>query len=149
MTVNAVELLHKNLVAVIEDGHQLMKLYIDRGHKHGLPMYGAFRMNDAHANDERRSWFQRSNQKKKRPDLLIGSPAPPSASGHADEWNFSWQWDYAQPEVRQWFRGLFDEILTRYDFDGIELDFCRAPLFFKPEWQKLHQGARALSPSEP
>ena len=131
LTVNAVELLHKNLVTVIEDGHDLLKLYIGRGHQHGLGMYAAFRMNDAHVNDERRSWFQRSSQKKKRPDLLIGTPAPTSASGHVDEWNFSWQWDYAQPEVRERFLGLFNETLTRYDFDGIELDFCRAPLFFK------------------
>ena len=132
LTVGAVQLLHQNLVAVIEDGHDLMQIYVKHGHQMGKGMYAAFRMNDAHANDERRSWNQRSKQKQTRPDLLIGSPAPRGVSGHADEWKFSWQWDYAQEEVRQRFLGLFEETLERYDFDGLELDFCRAPLLFKP-----------------
>lgn len=132
LTIGAVQLLHQNLVAVIEDGHDLMQIYVKHGHQMGKGMYAAFRMNDAHANDERRSWNQRSKQKQSRPDLLIGSPAPRGVSGHADEWKFSWQWDYAQEEVRQRFLGLFNETLERYDFDGLELDFCRAPLLFKP-----------------
>ena len=66
-----------------------------------------------------------------RPDLLIGSPSP-YMSKYGDEWNFCWQWDFAEKEVRDRFLGLFDETLTRYDVDGLELDFTRKPPFFKP-----------------
>ena len=131
LTMSAVELLHQNMVAVIEDGHDLLEINIRRGHELGLGMYVSFRMNDAHASDEARCWNQRSGQKKKRPDLLIGSPTSVRVAG-ADQWNFCWQWNYAKAEVRERFLGLFDETLKRYDFDGVELDFCRGPLFFKP-----------------
>ena len=67
-----------------------------------------------------------------RPDLLIGSPAPYQTSGYAEDFNFCWQWDYAQPDVRRRFLGLFDETLTRYDVDGLELDFCRSAPFSNP-----------------
>ena len=33
--------------------------------------------------------------------------------------------------MRARFLGLFDEVLTRNEFDGLELDFCRQPSFFK------------------
>ena len=49
-----------------------------------------------------------------RPDLLIGSPAPGGATGYAEDFNFCWQWDFAQPEVRGRFLGLFDETMARY-----------------------------------
>ncbi|MBI86244.1 MAG: hypothetical protein CMJ81_23860 [Planctomycetaceae bacterium] len=131
LTLRAIERLHRNMVAVIDDGHDLMQIYISRGHAIGLGMYGCFRMNDAHASDEKRSWSLRSHMKKTRPDLLLGSPSPTEVA-RADQWNFCWQWDYAHLEVRERFLGLFDETLTRYDFDGLELDFCRGPDFFKP-----------------
>ena len=33
-------------------------------------------MNDAHACDEARGWYGRSQQKVERPDLLLGAPVP-------------------------------------------------------------------------
>ena len=38
--------------------------------------------------------------------------------------------DFAHAEVRERYRILLEEMLSRYDMDGIELDFCRHPLFF-------------------
>ena len=76
-----------------------------------------------------RGWYGRSQQKTERLDLLLGSPVP--AGVHGADWSFSWRWNYAKVEVRERFLGLFDETLTRYDFDGLELDFSRAPPFFR------------------
>ena len=132
------DLLQKNLAALVEDGHDVFQLYVDRARQSGLGIYASFRMNDAHRNMEHRiADGRRSALMLNRPDLLIGSPAPEGTSGYGKEFNFSWQWDYARPEVRDRFLGLFDETLGRYDVDGLELDFCRAPPFFKP-----HQGFR-------
>ncbi|RKU34480.1 hypothetical protein C6496_20005 [Candidatus Poribacteria bacterium] len=94
-----------------------------------MAVYASFRMNDAHACDEARGWYGRSQQKTERLDLLLGSPVP--AGVHGADWSFSWRWNYAKAEVRERFLGLFDETLTRYDFDGLELDFSRAPPFFR------------------
>ncbi len=130
------DLLQQNLAALVEDGHDVFQLYVDRARRSGLGIFASFRMNDAHRNMEHRiADARRSALMLKRPDLLIASPAPGGATGYAEDFNFCWQWDYAQPEVRGRFLGLFDETLGRYDVDGLELDFCRTSPFFKP-----HQG---------
>ena len=127
---NAHECLYTLFAKVIQDGRDLMQIYIESARKHNMAVYASFRMNDAHACDEARGWYGRSRQKIERPDLLLGAPVP--ASVHGAEWSFSWRWDYAKAEVRARFLGLFDETLTRYDFDGLELDFSRASPFFRP-----------------
>ena len=131
------DLLQQNLAALVEDGHDVFQLYVDRARRSGLGIFASFRMNDAHRNMEHRmADARRSALMLNRPDLLIASPAPGGATGYAEDFNFCWQWDYAQPGVRGRFLGLFDETLGRYDVDGLELDFCRTPPFFKP-----HQGS--------
>ena len=129
------DLLQMSLKAMVDDGHDVFQLYVDRAREVGLGIYAAFRMNDAHCNMEHRmADARRSARKVNRPDLLIGTPRA-GEGGYAEDFGFTWAWDYAQEEVRQRFLGLFDETLTRYEVDGLELDFCRAPPFFKP-----HQG---------
>jgi hypothetical protein len=123
------EFLHWLFARVIEDGHDLMRIYVEAAGRHGMAAYASFRMNDAHACSEDRGWYGRSQQKMERPDLLLGSPVPGGV--HGAEWSFSWRWNYAREEVRNRFLGLFDETLRRYDFDGLELDFSRAPPFFR------------------
>ena len=48
------EYLHKCLEALIEDGCQLMQIYIDACRRHKIAAYASFRMNDAHTSDEAR-----------------------------------------------------------------------------------------------
>ena len=126
---NAHEELFKTILSVIEDGHDLMQIYVDGARAHGLPVIASMRMNDAHTDSEDRMWYGRSTLKIERPDLLLGSAMPEAR--HGAEWTFSWMWDYAQAEVRERFLGIMDETLTRYDFDGLDLDFCRQPPYFR------------------
>ena len=129
MPANAHECLYGLFAKVIQDGHDLMGVYIEGARKQDMAVYASFRMNDAHACDEARGWYGRSRQKMERPDLLLGAPVP--AGVHGADWSFSWRWNYAKAEVRERFLGMFDETLTRYDFDGLELDFSRASPFFR------------------
>ena len=129
--LSRLEQLYNCMDAVIADGRELMQIYIDSCRRHGIAAIASMRMNDAHTSDEAREWQVRSRRKKSRPDLLIGSPTPTRAGG-ADRWNFCWQWDYEQEEVRDRFLGLVDETLERYDFDGVELDWMRGPPYFRP-----------------
>ena len=130
MPANAHECLYRLFAKLLQDGHDLMRIYIEGARKQDMAVYGSFRMNDAHACDEARGWYGRSQQKTERLDLLLGSPVPSGV--HGADWAFSWRWNYAKTEVRERFLGLFDETLTRYYFDGLELDFSRASPFFRP-----------------
>ena len=135
------DLLQMNLRAMVDDGHDVFQLYLDRARRAGMGVFASFRMNDSHCNMEHRmADGRRSALKIRRPDLLIGSPLAVGAGGYAEEFNFSWLWNYAKVEVRRRFLRLFDEVLTRYDVDGLELDFCRGAPFFKP-----HQGIKHIS----
>ena len=122
--------LHDCMEAVIDDGRELMQIYIDACRRRGIAAYCSFRMNDAHTCDERREWQVRGRLKCSRPDLLIGPLV--REGGHGSQWAFSWQWDYAREEVHERLLGLVDDALNRFDFDGIELDWMRQPPFFKP-----------------
>ena len=130
-TISHVENLHRQFAAVIEDGHELMDIYIEGARRRGLAAFASLRMNDARTSDEARCWLERSRFKLDRQHLLIGSPLPSFTPGSSEQWRFSWQWDYAHDEVRQRVRGLIEEVITRCDFDGVELDFCRQPPYFR------------------
>ena len=159
MDMSDVERLHRNMAAIIEDGHDLLKIYIDRARDLKLGILASFRMNDGHTSYEDRGWYGRSALKLKRTDLLLGSPAAYRSAARADEWGFSWQWDYAKAEVRERFLGQFDEVLSRYDFDGLELELLpsaallpeRAGPQARHHDDRLHpqsQGDRQASPAK-
>lgn len=123
------DLLQMNMRAMIDDGHDIYQQYVDSARELGLGIFASFRMNAANANleyrasDGRRSKFVLENQ-----HLLIGAG---ELTGNGRGFNFCWQWNWALKEVRDRFLGRFDEVLTRYDVDGLELDFCRNFPFFK------------------
>ncbi len=51
----------------------------------------------------------------------------------------SWAtYDYAQSKVRDYFLGLIQEACERYDLDGIDLDWLRAPYFFQFGEERRH-----------
>jgi uncharacterized lipoprotein YddW (UPF0748 family) len=41
--------------------------------------------------------------------------------------------NYGLPEVRDKVFRIFQDVCTRYDVDGIEMDFYRHPVYFKPQ----------------
>ena len=51
--------------------------------------------------------------------------------------------DYGQKEVRDYYMALVEEVLTRYDMDGLELDFMRFLRYFRPGSQK--EGTKILN----
>ncbi len=123
------DLLQMGMRAMIDDGHDLYQQYVDRARELGMGIYASFRMNSANANTEHRmADGRRSATTLSRQDLLIGAG---ELDGNGRGFNFCWQWNWAEAEVRDRFLGRFDEVLTRYDVDGLELDFCRNFPFFR------------------
>lgn len=82
----------------------------------GIAPYLSFRMNDVHwqGRDERASNFQATA--KANGWLLMNK-------GRSDY--YSWCLDYSVLEVREYFINYIIEMIGRYDYDGIELDFQR------------------------
>ena len=74
-----------------------------------------------------------------------GLPEHPS---HSEIWKSNPQWrlsyglDYEQPEVREHHLKLVRELCGRYDIDGIELDFLRFWLYFRPG--REHHGTQLM-----
>lgn len=83
----------------------------------GLGCFLSYRMNDHHylnrpdCPTHPRFW-------REHPELRI---APAAGNHHLD---------YLRPEVRDWYARILQELLDRYDVDGLELDFMRGPTYF-------------------
>lgn len=112
----------KNLA---DAGTDALQLVLDFSRKHKLEFMWSYRVNDIHDAFEvgGLAKFKRDN-----PHLLLGKPADFSQSGQAKWWTAL---DFAAEPVRQRRLDIIADVLNRYDVDGIDLDFCRTPIFFR------------------
>ena len=62
---------------------------------------------------------------------LYDAPAPDGDSHGHPETAFCARLDFGREEVRDYRLATIDEISRRYDLDGIQIDFCADPHFFK------------------
>ena len=128
----------KHLVAA---GANPPKLACEYGHRLGLKVIPIVRMNDMHD----MFYLQEvSRFKLDNPQLLLGSTGP--------DWRPNWKkgfrgldnkvgidaitwgmFDFAHEEVRDHKLAIIEEFITRWDNDGVSLDFDRDPRFFKEE----------------
>ena len=104
-----------------------------RCHHHGMEGWISVRMNDVHDVDLPTS-PQLDTFWKQNPDFR-------RVPYRFSRW-FDRQLDYARPEVRQHYWVLLEEIVNRYNLDGLELDFMRFPYHFRIG-QEL-EGGRAV-----
>jgi len=108
-----------NMLAVHEQGIDYPARVIQRCRHHGISPWISLRMNDCHDNDIPDHPFHGSFWKK-NPQLCRKN-----CPGY-----FATCLDYANQEVRDYYRALIIETLDRYDVDGLELDFMREPYLF-------------------
>jgi hypothetical protein len=143
---------------MIENGDDPPRLLAEAAHQRGLDFFLSVRMNDAH--DGRIVERNRGS--------LFGSKTPLSypvfENGKFNERNIrghicrmkldhpDWligdhdsltrlcaiAFDYAHQPVRDFRLALIEEALEQYDIEGIELDFLRHPLVFKPGEERTH-----------
>ncbi|MDR0338331.1 MAG: hypothetical protein LBI18_14740 [Planctomycetaceae bacterium] len=106
-----------------DQGLDPYKLMIDRCREKGISPWISMRMNDLHLVHDP-NCFRISTFWKDNPQLRI-NPSP-----NAKGWK-NLSFDFTHDEVREHQFAFFQELLERYDCDGIELDWMRAPYFFK------------------
>jgi hypothetical protein len=108
-----------NMLAVHQEGIDYPARVIQRCRHNGMSPWITLRMNDCHYNDIPDHPFH-GNFWKKNPQLRRKN-----CPGY-----FANCLDYAQAEVRDFYKALVVETLERYDIDGLELDFQREAYLF-------------------
>ena len=113
-----------NAMALSEQGCDYGKRMIDRARQDHVSPWISLRMNDDH------------------------DPNAPDRPGHSTFWRSHPEWhlpyglDYEQPQVREHYMKLVREVCARYDMDGLELDFLRFWLYFRPG--REHEGGKLM-----
>ena len=93
-------------------------------HRLKKSFFVSFRMNDSHYVREEQ-FPTHNNFWRDHPEYRLGRESQPSALPGALP-----VLDYLIPEVRDFYFAVLEEICTRYEIEGVELDFQRAPRYF-------------------
>eukprot|EP00825_Cyclidium_porcatum_P049125 TRINITY_DN8418_c0_g1_i2.p1 TRINITY_DN8418_c0_g1~~TRINITY_DN8418_c0_g1_i2.p1 ORF type:complete len:499 (+),score=6.94 TRINITY_DN8418_c0_g1_i2:403-1899(+) len=114
----------------VKQGTDPLQIMVDFCHTNRLEILWSFRMNDTH--DAWGSWYGDllfPKLKQDHPEWLVASKTQRSKHGG---WSAM---DFGHAEVRDLTVKFIEEVCLNYDVDGIEMDFCRHPLYFKgPAW---------------
>ncbi|MBX7255333.1 MAG: family 10 glycosylhydrolase [Candidatus Hydrogenedentes bacterium] len=95
-------------------------------HANKMEAFWSMRMNDTHDSGDNAllcKW------KQDHPDYLMGKKGDKFPHG-GGRWSAV---NYGLPEVRDKVFRILADVCTRYDVDGLELDFFRHPVYFKPQ----------------
>ncbi|MEC3878973.1 hypothetical protein [Parapedobacter sp. 10938] len=96
--------------------------------QHHKEVFWSMRMNDTHdaASKELRELVR---WKREHPECLMGKPG--EKSPFLQKWSAL---NYGLKEVRDRVLVTIRDVVSRYDIDGIELDFFRHPIFFESQY---------------
>lgn len=122
------------LVALKEKGTDPLAVVVDYAHKNRMEVFWSYRMNNPECSYV--SWGL-SRRKREHPEYLMGDKSqwdPAQQTNPRTWWSL---WDFERAEVRDYIVRIFEDVCQRYDIDGIELDFIRHPLFFRPNLDGL------------
>ncbi len=113
----------------------LPKHWIQRVREHGKTPWLSIRMNDVHEVQDI-EYFSHSTFWREHPEYW----RVPDKERFLDWTDRSL--DFQHQAVREYTMKLIEEVLERYDFDGLELDWMRFPMHFKPGFEE--QGRQTL-----
>ena len=121
-------------------GAEPLKLAVDFGHEHGKEVFGSIRMNAIQD-----SWHGPNfsmKLKRAHPEYCLDVRGTyPETDRRYLYWS---AFDYVHKPVRDLRLGMIEELGTRYEVDGIELDFFRWPMLFKPSLDNKPVEARHI-----
>ncbi|MBI5689009.1 MAG: family 10 glycosylhydrolase [Verrucomicrobia bacterium] len=114
----------RKVVGYLQAGGDPLKDAVDATRRLGKRFIVSFRMNDSHY-VKVEDFPSHNNFWRAHPELRLGSDITGSPLSENSP-----VFDYLRPEVRDFYFSVLEEICTKYDVDGVELDFQRAPRFF-------------------
>ncbi len=112
---------------MVDAGTDWIAEAIDRCHGHGMTVWTSIRMNDGHNTLDPSDPLY--NPLLCRPELLLEET--PQAAGERYGMGGAGL-NYERAEVRDAFMLLIEELLDRYSWDGVELDWLRTPACCAP-----------------
>ncbi len=115
----------KSVLSLHEQGCDYPKRMIDRTRRNNVKAWISLRMNDGHNGH------------------LPDHPSHSTIWKSHPEWRLAYGLDYEQPEVRKHYMKLIREVCSRYDIDGLELDFVRFWLYFRDG--REHEGVKLMT----
>ncbi len=107
---------------LVRRGTDPLQVMIEFCREQGLENWWSLRMNDTH---DAGNPLLISALKEQHPEYLLGAP------DHQPVWGAWSAASYNQPRIRDLAVAFVEEVLERYDVDGVELDFFRHPVFFE------------------
>ena len=108
---------------LLQAGHDPLRIVTEYCREQGIEIFWSMRMNDTH--DVSTRYPEMFPQfKRDHPEYLVGSAATPTRNGR---WTSV---DFDHEQVRDYAFRIIEEVCTRYDVDGVELDFFRHPTLF-------------------
>lgn len=128
----------ENVKKMVEVGANPPQIAVEYGHRLGLKVIPVVRMNDMHDMFYK---YEVSRFKLDNPHLLLGYGGymdwEKGYRGHPDPESLkSFQWgcfDFVHEQVRDHRFAIIEEFITRWDNDGVSLDFDRDPWYFKED----------------
>jgi len=123
-----------NLAWLTRDGIDPVALVFNRARLRGMEAMLTFRMNELHDVDKPASPLL-SPFWKAHPEYRVGG-----YEGWGKE-----ALNYAIPEVREYFFAILKEVVTRYELEGLELDFMRFPYYFPYRADSMDAYARIMT----
>lgn len=106
-----------------------LSLVTRRAHEAGLEVFWAHRINDIH---DSFTDCMLSRWKREHPELLMGTPDDMKRYDISHPRYFWSALNFEKPEVLDYLYRITEDVCQRYDVDGIEIDYFRHPLFFRP-----------------
>jgi YVTN family beta-propeller protein len=130
-----------NFRNLVSHGHDPLRLILDRARADRMETFVSFRLNEVH-NVEAAESLIFDRFWRKHPEWRIGRAGDSMSQVYKDILGprtspivFGWLpagLNFAIPEVRKYRMAQLREICERYNIDGLELDFQRFPMYFKP-----------------
>ena len=129
-----VKQMRDGLIALKKQGTDPLAVVVDYAHKNHMEVFWSYRMNNPECSFV--SWGL-SRRKREHPEYLMGDKSQWDHTQQTNPRTWWSLWDFEKPEVRDYIVRIFEDVCQRYDIDGIELDFIRHPLFFRPNLDGL------------
>ncbi|MHC4887053.1 MAG: glycoside hydrolase family 10 protein [Planctomycetota bacterium] len=123
----------ENALQLHRDGVDYPARMLARTREQGMKGFVSLRMNDVH--DLKRADHPLHND--------FWRDQPGLRRRNCGNTNHGLAFDYARPEVREYFWKLIVETLERFEIDGLELDFMREPKLFSKDEEA--EGGRILT----
>ena len=118
-----------HLKEMLDEGHDPPEIVVREAHRRKMDVFFSFRFNDVH---DRFLPEELPVFKVEHPEWLIGERDYGTTMSGKTSLNF------AVPEVRELKYKIAEEVMRKYDFDGIEIDFLRSPPYFLPDQAQTH-----------